>query len=188
MSRCQRSLSTRPRQRCLTWYIWTAPGDKSAPLSALVLLQAYGELAATKPEYLPRYLAILDQLSQFDPNHVLVQAALGHRDLLDGRFQDAMDHLVQAMKLGDPGTAGYSDLADALVKLGRPEEAVPVLEKSIDLNPYSPVPQKTLMVLLIRLKQYQKAQQLMEQYVATFPQDTYIRRLLEMAKTGAKPQ
>ncbi len=68
------------------------------------------------------------------------------------------------------------------------EEAVPVLEKSIDLNPYSPVPQKTLMVLLIRLKEYAKAQQVMEQYVATFPQDTYIRKLLDMAKNGAKPQ
>ncbi len=96
-----------------------APGEKGTSPSAMILLQAYGELAATRPDYLPRYLATLDQLSRSDPNQVLVQAAIGHRELLDGRLQEAVDHLQQAMKLGETEPTAYSDLADALVKLGR---------------------------------------------------------------------
>jgi hypothetical protein len=164
------------------------PGEKDNPPPALTLLEAYGNLSASSPEYYSRYMATLDELARTEPDQALVQTALGHRDLLNGKLQDAVDHLQKAMKLGEVEPAAYSDLAEALVKLDRPEEAVPVLERSIALNPYSPVPRKTLIVQLIRLKQYPKAQACLEDYVATFPQDSYMRKLLAMAKTGAQPQ
>ncbi len=63
-----------------------APGQKAVAPPPLTLLQAYGELSANKPEYAARYFALLDQMEHTDPGSALVQAALGRRDLLNGKL------------------------------------------------------------------------------------------------------
>jgi hypothetical protein len=163
-------------------------GSADAPIPLLTLLQAYGELSENNPDYLPRYIAVLGELEQKEPDNVLVQSALGRRDLRAGKPQQALEHLQFALKIGPAQATIYADLSEALVKLDRPAEAIRPLETAIELDPFNPVLQKTLVVRLIQLKQYPKAQATMEKYVDNFPQDSFLRQMLARAKAEAPAQ
>jgi len=164
------------------------PGRKDSPLPPLTLLQAYGELMDQKPEYAARYEAVLSELERTDPNHALVQAALGRRDLRTGKVKDAEAHLRRALEIGSPQATTYSDLADVLTKLDRPSEAVPLLQRAIQIEPYTPTLQKTLVVRLIQLKRYPEAEKAMESYVAQFPEDSFMRQMLARAQASGPPK
>jgi tetratricopeptide (TPR) repeat protein len=153
--------------------------DSPAPL---VLLQAYGELAATRSQYVARYLDLLSQLEKTQPDNALVEAAVGRRDLKGGNFSSAAKHLQHSLELAPPSATTCSDLADALAHLGRREEAVSWLEKSIDLDPFNPFAQRTLIVQFIDLKKYTQARAALEHYVQVFPQDAFMRQMLDKAR------
>ena len=155
-----------------------APGKETVPPPLLTLLAAYGELAENKPEYVAPYLKVLSQLERTQPGDPLVQAALGRRDLKNGDFPAAANHLRRALQGGAPAATTYADLADALSRLGQTEEAVPFLEKAIELDPFNPVTQKMLVVQLIDAKQYARAHEALQQYLEVFPQDDFMRQML----------
>jgi hypothetical protein len=158
-----------------------APGEKDALPPPLMLLQVYGELAANNPRYISRYLDVLSALEKSMPNDPLMETAVGRRELKSGNYTSAATHLLHAVDLAPPQATTCADLADALAHLGRGEEAVSWLDKSIELDPFNPFTQRSLIVQLIRLKQYARVRTALEHYVQVFPQDTYMRRMLEMA-------
>ena len=160
-----------------------APGKGTAALPDLTLLQAYGELAAQKPQYVSRYLDVLARLEKSQPENSLVQAALGRRELKGGNFDSAVDHLQRAIAMAPSQATTCADLADALTHLDRKNEAVTWLEKSIQLDPFNPFTQRTLIARLIDLKQYVRARAALEHYAEVFPQDTFMRQMLEKART-----
>jgi tetratricopeptide (TPR) repeat protein len=162
-----------------------APGNEAAPLPDLTLMQAYGELAAQKPQYVNHYLQLLARLEKSDPNNSMVQAAVGRRELKNGNFDSAAEHLRRAIALAPPQAMACADLADALTHLDRKNEAIVWLDKSIQLDPFNPFTQRTLIVRLIDLKQYARAHAVLEHYVQVFPQDTFMRQMLE--KASAQP-
>jgi hypothetical protein len=162
-----------------------APGRETATLPQLTLLQAYGELAADKPQYVAPYLEVLGRLEKSDPDNALVQAAVGRRELKGGNFTAAAEHLQRALALASPQATTCADLADALTHLDRKNEAVTWLDKSVELDPFNPFTQRTLVVRLIELKQYARARAALERYVDLFPQDTFMRQML--AKARAQP-
>jgi hypothetical protein len=158
------------------------PGQEAPPLPLLTLLQAYGELAENKPEYVGSYLKVLAQLEREQPNDPLVQAALGRKDLKSGDYQSAVVHLRRALAIRSNVETTYADLADALTHLGETEEALPLLERAIELNAFNPTTRKMLVVILIQTKQYAKAREALEQYMDRFPQDDFMRQMLERAE------
>jgi hypothetical protein len=158
-----------------------APGKQAAPLPPLTLLQVYGELAENKPEYVAPYLKVLGQLEKAQSGDPLVQAALGRRDLKNGDYQNAAVHLRRALE-NPPVAATYADLADALSHLGQTEEALPLLGKAIELDPFDPLTRKMLIVRLIETKQFAKAHDALEQYLEIFPQDDFMRKMLARAE------
>lgn len=162
-----------------------APGDRNAAIPQLTLLQAYGELAGSKPQYVTPYLEVLARLEKSNPDNPLVQAAVGRRELKNGNFSAAAEHLQRAAALASPPATTCADLADALTHLDRKNEAVTWLDKSIQLDPFNPFTQRTLIVRLIDLKQYARARTALEHYVEVFPQDTFMRQML--AKARAQP-
>ncbi|MFZ0744707.1 MAG: hypothetical protein WAM85_09870 [Terracidiphilus sp.] len=159
-----------------------APGKETTPLPLMTLLQAYGELAQNKPEYVPPYLKVLSQLEQTQPDNPMVQAALGRKDLKDGDYQSAAGHLRRALANHSPAATTYGDLADAMSHLGHTEEAIPLIEKSIELDPFNPVNRKMLVVRLIETKQYSRAHEALEDYLEIFPQDDFMRQMLARAE------
>jgi hypothetical protein len=161
------------------------PGRQNAALPPLTLLQAYGELAAEKPQYVAPYLELLAGLEKSDPDNALVQAAVGRREVKNSNFAAAVEHLRRALSLASPQATTCADLADTLTHLDRKNEAVTWLDKSIQLDPFNPFTQRTLIVRLIDLKQYTRARAALERYVEVFPQDTFMRQML--AKARAQP-
>ena len=165
-----------------------APGKKGVPPPKLTLLQAYGELLEKHPEYISRYLAVLDELERTDPDNSFVQSAIGNRDLHAGKYQDAIVHLRRALQDGPAKTILYTDLAEALVKLDRGSEAIAVLQKASELDPFNATLRKTLIVQLIQAKDYTIAKAEMEDYVKRFPQDSFMRQMLTRAQAAGRPQ
>jgi hypothetical protein len=154
------------------------PPAHNTPLPRLTLLEAYGELSTTRPEYVGSYLNVLKELEQTQPENALVQAALGRRALMSQMYQQAADHLLHAVQLGSTQAIVYADLSQALVKLNRPDEALAPMQKAVESDPFNPVLQKTLVLEYINLKQYANAQTAMEHYLKVFPQDDFMRRML----------
>ena len=108
--------------------------------------------------------------------------------MLNGKLQAAVEHLQLAVKIGPPQANVYGDLSEALAKSGRTEEALPLLQKAIELDPFNPVLQKTLVLRYIQQKQYPSAKAALEHYLEVFPQDSFMRHLLDMASQGGMPQ
>lgn len=168
-------------------HIDPAPGKNDTPPPPLTLLNAYGELAANHPEYVAPYLKVLDQLEQTAPENALVQAALGRRELKQGRFQAAAEHLQHAIRLGPPQASTYADLADALAGLHQTADSIILLQKAIVMDPFNATLQKTLIVRLIQQKQYGDAKTALEQYLESFPQDSFMRQMLLRAEGKLPP-
>ena len=158
------------------------PRLQNGAIPQLTLLQAYGELAAEKSQYVAPYLEVLAGLEKSNPDNALVQAAVGRRELKSGNFAAAAEHLQRALSLASPQATTCADLADALTHLDRKSEAVTWLDKSIQLDPFNPFTQRTLVVRLIELKQYARARAALEHYVEVFPQDTFMRQMLLKAR------
>jgi len=72
---------------------------------------------------------------KLDDRTVLAHFALGYVHRLHGNHAAALDSFNEAIRI-DPGFARpYAQAANALVFLGRPNEALPVVEKALQLSP-----------------------------------------------------
>jgi tetratricopeptide (TPR) repeat protein len=162
-----------------------APERKAAPLPRLTLLQAYGELSETHPQYTNRYFAVLSDMENTEANNALVQSALGHRDLKDGKFAEGARHLELSIQIDSRQASVYGDLADALAKLDRHDESLAALRTGMALDPFNPVLQKSLIVQLIQTKRYAEAKTALQHYLEVFPQDDFMRHMLDMANSGS---
>lgn len=156
------------------------PPGKNAAIPDITLLKAYAEVAGANPIYQQRYVSLLQSLAIAKPEEPFLQAALGHKALAEGRYEEAVAHLTTGLKLGE--AAVELDMAQALTKLGRPEDALPHLQTAVELEPYDPVVLKTLTLEYINLRRYAEAQQQMQRYVELFPEDSFMRELLARVK------
>jgi Flp pilus assembly protein TadD len=169
-------------------HLSAVPGQREVVPPGLTLLAAYGELMDKASEYRGRYLAVLGELERSLPENALVQASLGRKALLDDRASEAAVHLRRALTIGPPQATTYADLAEAQGKLGQESEAILSLEKAIELDPFNAVFQKKLVLRFIEMKQYAQARAALERYVQTFPQDSFMRQMLNRAGSGEQPK
>jgi hypothetical protein len=153
------------------------PEGQKREVSSLTLLRAYSELANRSPEYEQRYLALLDRLSHPEVEDPFVQAALAHRALADGKNEEALMHLTVGIRLGEATV--YEDKAKALANLGRGDEALAVLRQGVEIHPYDQEMRKNLILECINFKRYTEARNAMNEYVTLFPEDDFMRKLLQ---------
>lgn len=159
-----------------------APGQRNTAPPLLTLLKAYGTLAVQYPKYQAPYLRVLEQLKDKHANHALVQAALGRRDLKAGEYPKALEHLRLAIRLDPMSAVVYADLSTCWQALGHLDQALQAQQQAVQHDPFNPVLQKRLIVLYIHQKQYGQATSALKQYVKTFPQDLFMRRMLALAE------
>ncbi len=152
--------------------------ELSLPL--VTRLQVYGELSAKVPELLGAYQQLLSEASQKLPDDPLVLSALGRRSFLRGE-PAAIEFMQRAVDTGTPGPTTYLDLGEALDRVGRLADSAGVLERGVAIYPYSMDLRKRLVLAYIRQKQYREARNGLETYVRDFPQDSFMRGLLEKA-------
>jgi hypothetical protein len=153
------------------------PGEESKEPPLLTLLTAYGELSAFRPEYREPYLRVLDRLEISQPENPLVEAAVGRRDLAQGRIEQAIDHLERAINRGATAATACADLSAAFERHGDADAALHAQQQAVRLDPWNPLLQKALIALLIRQKRYADASAALDRYMAAFPQDSFMRQL-----------
>lgn len=151
-------------------------GGKTA-IPDVTLLAAYNELAGQSPEYRQRFLNLLEKLERANDKSAYVQAALAHKALAEGKNEQALDYLDMGIQFSDARV--YLDKAKALENLGRLNDAATTLAAGVDLYPYQQELRKTLILEYINLKRYTDARKAMEEYVGLFPEDSFMRKLLE---------
>ena len=164
-------------------------GVKDA-VGPLTLLQAYGELADSHPEYRERYLAVLNQLGASDPDNPLVLSALAQHSLDTGTpagREAATRYWSQAIQLGSSAVGDYENLASLLADAGRTSEAITIAELGMKLDPYDERLYKRLAQLDIAGHRYPQALEVMKKDLELFPQDDFMRSLVKKAEQAEAP-
>lgn len=164
------------------------PGTKHVPVPRIVLLQAYGELMESHPEYKPRYEQLLDALATLRAHNPMILSALGRRALRGGTPEgeaEAQKDIARAIADGSTVASDFELYADLLIRTGKMQEAIEVLKRGISLNPYSTRLYKTLALAYIHTHQYDDALKSMKQELKIFPEDSLMRMLV--ARIGSSP-
>ena len=161
------------------------PGQRDAPVSPTVLLQAYGQTMAAHPEYRARYFALATQLESTDVNNVDILEALAALAVEQNNDEAAMSYLNSAVKHNATSPETFEQLASLMLRTGRYQEAVPVLERGIQQVPYDAMLYRLLGSAYLSLHKYAEATMLLQQAVQNFPQDATLRKLLVESAAAA---
>lgn len=90
--------------------------------------------------------------------------------------------LQDASKLQPDRARPYLYLAQALDRAGESQDAVEAAQRAVILYPYNADYQKVLVDCLIAAKRYNEATTALKNYVKLFPEDSFMRKMLELAK------
>jgi hypothetical protein len=156
------------------------PGDPDLPL--ITRLEILGTLRDRDSRLNPSYLATLEEAARKLPDDPLVLAVLG-RAALDSGSSDAVPFLSRAEKVetekkGAARASTYSDLGDAFLRAALAAESTAALERGQAAYPWSKEIRKRLVLSYIRQKDYAKSAVALKKYVADFPEDSFMRGLL----------
>ena len=168
-------------------HVNAVPGrkDKVPPLT---LLRAYAELAPSQPVYQRKYVETLQQVAKSDPNESAVLSALGWVEAGKNTPESAtsaMDYLARAIQSGSRLAIDFEKRAELLTRASRPTEAIAVLQQGISVDPYYQRSYKALTLLFVSQKRYQEALQVMRQELEIFPQDSFMRTLLQKGESAS---
>jgi len=166
------------------------PGKEDTTPPLVTLLQAYGQLAVQRREYLQRYFDLAEQLEKSDPNNTHVLEALAARSL-QMRSPDgdsvAMDYLARAIEQGSTSAWSFEQLGSQLVKVGKYQEAVSCMQKGIQRAPYDATLYALLANAYVNLNERAKAVATLQQASKLFPQMDLLRQLLrELKQSGSQ--
>jgi hypothetical protein len=156
--------------------------DKPDQVPALTAFRAYTELAAANPAYLPQYKNLLKIVSKQDAEEPDVLSAMGWLKIALGPEHDttqAMNFLTRAIDRGSLRLEDYQALADLLSKNGQASEAEIVLEKGIRIAPFDERMYKQLSFIYMSTHRYAEALTIMRKTVRMFPEDSFMRSLLQ---------
>jgi hypothetical protein len=166
------------------------PGEAHKPVAPFVLLQAYGQLMESHPEYKTRYYQLLDKLALLEPHNPLILSAVGRRALLSGTADavaEAQKAIGQAIAAGSTVASDFELDANLLTHLGRAQDAINILNRGIVLNPYSTRLYKMLALTYIRAREYSRALKTMKQELKIFPEDSLMRMLVARVEGSTSP-
>jgi len=166
------------------------PGAGDAPVSPLMLLDAYRQIALDthNSAYLARYFAVLDGLQKSEPESVPVLSAKAHRESEDGTPEGARQailDLTRALALGsiDPGDRLL--LADTLTRARREREAIPLLRQGIAVDPYYTPYYESLAAGYISMGDVARASEIITKGLGISPESRLLRRLQERVRKAS---
>lgn len=164
------------------------PGS-SAQSSPITILRAYRELASSQPLYKVRYEEQLGQLAKTNPKDPLVLSGLAYLRLESQSYEakvEASRLLEGAITAGSTSPQDFEVLAGLLAESGRIADAAARLERGIGVDPNYKRSYKALTLIYITQKRYEDALRTMRNYLALFPEDSFMRTLL--SKVEATPR
>ena len=171
-------------------HVSRSPEPEHNRVAPITLLQAYRSLLVKEPLLRPKYLALLRQLQLSQPENPIVLAAAGHEELEQGSAsgaEQATTLLSQAIKHGESSVDVALDLANALGRNRRFDEARHVLADALMREPYTPALHKALISLNMKAGNYREGERSMRVYLRLYPNDQAVGALLrEMGAIGAR--
>lgn len=162
------------------------PGSNAAP-PLLTLLQAYGHLLAQNPVFGPKYLALLRQLEGSEPENPIVRSAVAREELSTGTAkanEAARRDLARAIKLGSTEPSDYELWAKTLAQTGNLKGAITVLQQGVVFDPFYPRFYQDLARSYLASKQYSEALQTIRQELKIFPEDSFMRGIMNTFKAS----
>jgi tetratricopeptide (TPR) repeat protein len=162
-------------------HVEEAAGADIERVPPIALLEAYRAVLHDAPWLREKYLGLLNRLGAETPDEPQVLAARGHELLstgADSEIEEAIPLLNKAFELRQSDPNICLDLADALSKQRRAEEADRVLERGLARDPYEPRLHKALIALRLKAEKYPASESAMRKYLQIFPADTGVKRLL----------
>jgi len=163
------------------------PAKKDAA-SPLTLLQAYGQVMLSHPEYRARYWSAAEQLKATQPDNAYVLEALAD-EALQKRTPEgttlATQYLEQAIQHGATNSADFEKLAELLEAANRLAEAVNVLQQGMQLDPYDAELYRLSTKIYLRLNKIQQGCEVAAKGKQRFPQDDAIQALVNRCATAS---
>jgi hypothetical protein len=157
------------------------PAKQDVPLP-LTLLEAYGQVMLSHPEYRTRYWLVAEQLKDAQPENVQVLEALADESLQKKNAEGAalaIRYLEDAIHHGGTNPADFEELANLLVAANRQSEAVGILRQGMQLAPYDAELYRLSTTIYFALNKMQEACEVAARGRQRFPQDDAIRGLMK---------
>jgi Flp pilus assembly protein TadD len=157
------------------------PGQKNAQVPSITLLQAYGQLMGTHPEYRDRYLSLAEKLRTSAPQDISMLEALAYGALEAKDSQgvaQAIDYLDRAIKQGATSPADFEQCGSLLIRAGRLPEAAEVLQRGIKIIPHDGELYRLLAVSYLSQNRPTEASGILARASQMFPENAAIRALL----------
>ncbi len=130
----------------------------------LMLGTSYAELGR-KPEAKAQFDFVLKD----DPQSV--QALIGMANILndEGRSEDVIALCKRTLSLDERNPQAYTLLGEVHASLGKPAEALPYFEKALEIQPKLTQNRLNLAGSLVEVKQYDRAEGLLNEIIRDFP-------------------
>jgi len=155
------------------------PARQDVP-SPLMLLQAYGQVMPSHPEYRERYWALAKHLENTQGENVLVMEALADWALQRKNAEGsslAIRYLDGAIHQGATNPADFEELAELLVAANRQSDALKILQQGMQLIPYYAEFYRLSASVNFSANRKREACDVVAKGVEKFPQDSLIRDL-----------
>jgi predicted CXXCH cytochrome family protein len=167
-------------------YLNSAPGQDT-PVSPLVLLEAYGQVMASHPEYREKYWNLARQLKTVQPDKIAVLRALADwatQQNSSDATGNAIEYLESAIAHGDTSPTDYEELARLLMARGRTSDVVKLLQRGLQDLPYDAEYYRLLGMAYLNLSRTSDAREILAKGALIFPEDSGIRELRKQADTS----
>ena len=151
-------------------------------VSPVILLRAYADLLPHFPEYQGAHDDLLNELAAAGNSDPFVLSELARQALKENKpesLKAAAGYLAQALKEGSTEQTDFEMMANLHEAGGRRAEAIDLLKRGIELNPYSIRLHKTLALEYVKAHEYDNALAEMKKELEIFPHDSLIRSLVK---------
>jgi hypothetical protein len=170
--------------------VTASPSQPYSPPSPFVLLQAYGQVALSHPEYRQRYWALAKQLENTEADKVEELEALADSTLRQADANGkprAIGYLERAIQRGSRDPVDFEQLAKMLVAVDRQSEAAKVLRQGIQLVPYYSEFYRLSARMDFERDATQEACKIVGQGLERFPQDSVLRDFSTKCQAAPPP-
>lgn len=166
------------------------PSERHNALPQITLLQAYGQLVGSHPEYRKAYIELAERLRSSAPDNIYVLEALAYgvsSNQSDEATATAIDYLSAAIHRGSTAPADFEQCASSLIRTRRFDEAVDILQQGIALIPHDAELHRLLGWCYLSQNKIREAQGVLLRASQKFPENSSIRSLLREAQVR-RPQ
>ena len=165
--------------------LWTNRPPEGGKLPLVTELQAYWKVS-TKDPTLKKYCALLlEELSRTSPNDPVVLYGKGAMAMAEKKDFEARDYYDRALKAGSEELITFLYLSTALDNIEHQEEAERVLERGVEVYPYSAELRARLARQYVHDGKTWRARLVVNEYVKYFPEEPTIRAVqLELQAAG----